>query len=132
MIKGQIMTKTRVALEVGHGTSLRRMDYTAAARRAIENALWRNSLTIATAFGFPKEAMVVDVDVAVAAPEKVDTDALKNMFPYGQITVTASAGGLNISKPNSNDFTVIANAAIIVSFDMELAYWITASSLKQA
>jgi hypothetical protein len=43
------------------------------------------------------------------------------MFPYGQITVTASAGGLNISKPNSNDFTVIANAAIIVSFDMELA-----------
>lgn len=121
MIKGQIMTKTRVALEVGHGTSLRRMDYTAAARRAIENALWRNSLTIATAFGFPKEAMVVDVDVAVAEPEKVDTDSLKNMFPYGQITVTASAGGLNISNPNSNDFTVIANAAIIVSFDMELA-----------
>ena len=55
MIKGQIMTKTRVALEVGHGTSLRRMDYTAAARRAIENALWLNSLTIATALASQKK-----------------------------------------------------------------------------
>jgi uncharacterized protein (TIGR02058 family) len=115
------MPKTRVALEIGHGTSLRRMDYTAAARRAIQNALWRNSLTVASAFGFPKEAMIVDVEIAVAAPEQVDTNALKNCFPYGQIAITVSQGGLNITKPNSDDYTVIANAAIIVSFDMELA-----------
>ncbi len=115
------MPKTRVALEIGHGTSLRRMDYTAAARRAIQNALWRNSLTVAPAFGFPKEAMIVDVDIAVQDPAKVDTDALKDMFPYGQIAITASHGGLDIAKPDSADHTVIANAAIVVSFDMEPA-----------
>ena len=115
------MPKTRVALEIGHGTSLRRIDYTTAARRAIQNALWRNSLTVAPAFGFPKEAMIVDVDIAVQSPEKVDTDALKDMFPYGQITITASHGGLDIAKPDNEDHTVIANAAIVVSFDMESA-----------
>jgi len=115
------MPKTHVAFEIGHGTSLRRMDYTAAARRAIQNALWRNSLTVAPAFGFPKEAMIVDVDIATQSPSSVDTKALKDMFPYGQISITASLGGLDIPKPESTDHTVIANAAIVVSFDMEPA-----------
>lgn len=115
------MPKTRVALEIGHGTSLRRADYTAAARRAIQNALWRNSLTVAPAFGFPKEAMIVDVDIAVQQPDQVDTDSLKEMFPYGQITIGASHGGLDIAKPDGAGITAIANAAIVVSFDMERA-----------
>jgi len=115
------MLKTRVALEIGHGTSLRRADYTAAARRAVQNALWRNSLTVAPALGFPKEAMLVDVDIAVQQPAQVDTAALKDMFPYGQISITASHGGLDIAKPDGSGITVIANAAIVVSFDMEPA-----------
>lgn len=115
------MPKTRVALEIGHGTSLRRAYYTAAARRAVQNTLWRNSLTVAPAFGFPKEAMLVDVDIAVQHPDQVDTAALKDMFPYGQISITASHGGLDIAKPDGSGITVIANAAIVVSFDMEPA-----------
>lgn len=115
------MPKTRVALEIGHGTSLRRADYTAAARRAVQNALWRNSLTIAPAFSFPKEAMIVDVDIAVQNPDQVDTDAVSELFPYGQISVTASHGGLDIAKPDGSGITVIANAAITVAFDMEPA-----------
>ena len=38
------MAKTRIALELGMGTSLRRQDYTKAACRAVEDALWHNSL----------------------------------------------------------------------------------------
>ena len=57
--------KKRVALELGQGTSLRSGDYTRAAVRAVKDALWHNSLTMAQAFGAPKEAMIVDVEIAV-------------------------------------------------------------------
>lgn len=115
------MTARRVALELGFGTSLRRADYTAAARRAVENALWRNSLTVAQAFGLPKEAMMIEVDIACQSPASVDRAAVAGMFPYGQVRVTCSAGGLDVEKPDGTGRTVIANAAIVVSLDMEPA-----------
>ena len=46
------MSKQRLVLELGQGTSIRSMDYTAAAVRAVKDALWRNSLSLAQAFGF--------------------------------------------------------------------------------
>ena len=39
----------RVALEIGMGTDIRGADYTKAAVRALRDALWHNSLTVATA-----------------------------------------------------------------------------------
>lgn len=113
------MALKKIALELGHGTSLRREDYTAAADRAIKNALWRNSVSVAPAFGFPKEAMIVEVEVAVQNPDAVDTDALKTSFPYGQISVKAVPGGLDVEKPHGAGKTIIANAAVSVFFDME-------------
>lgn len=115
------MAKTRMVLELGMGTSQRKMDYTAAACRAVENALWRNSLNVAQAFGFAREAMIVDVDVAVQDPEAVDLTKIVALFPYGQVTATASHGGLDVPKPDGSGATLIAQAAIIVSFDMERA-----------
>lgn len=44
------MAKTRVAMELGMGSSLRRGDYTQAAVRALKDALWHNSLSMAEAF----------------------------------------------------------------------------------
>ena len=114
------MAKTRVAVEFGMGTSLRRKDYTKAAISALKDALWHNSLGMAPAFGFDKSAMIVDVEVAVQDAEKVDLDELRNILPYGQGSFKAIFGGLNIPKPEGG-FTVIANAAVIVSFDMEPA-----------
>ena len=70
------MAKTRVAVEFGMGTSLRRRDYTKAAVSALKDALWHNSLNMADAFGFDKSAMIVDVEVAVQQPDQVDIDAL--------------------------------------------------------
>lgn len=115
------MAKTRVAAEFGMGTSLRRMNYTKAADRAIRDALWHNSLTMAQAFGFKKEDMIIEVEVAVQDPHAVDTEALAEIFPYGHASVSAVQGGLDIGKPDSEDHTVIAHAAVIVYFDMERA-----------
>ncbi|WP_438955504.1 Lin0512 family protein [Cognatiyoonia sp.] len=114
------MAKHRVLTEFGMGSSLRRHDYTQAAKRALQDALWHNSINMSELFGFPKEAMIIDVDIAVQDPSKVDVDALKDIFPYGQISITTSHGGLDIPRPDGNP-TVIANAAINVSFEMERA-----------
>ncbi|WP_170345879.1 Lin0512 family protein [Ruegeria atlantica] len=115
------MAKTRVLVEFGMGTSLRRMDYTQASLRAIKDALWHNSVNIAELFGFPKEAMIIDAEIGVQQPDQVDIDALKAVFPYGHPNITVTKGGLDIAKPHSDGHTVIANAALIVSFDMEPA-----------
>ena len=115
------MPKIRVLTEFGMGTSLRRQDYTEAARRAVQDALWHNSINMAELFGFAKEAMIVDVEIAVQQPDQVDTSILSEVFPYGQITVTVGHGGLDIARPQGKP-TVIANAAISVSFDMEKAH----------
>ncbi|MBT3142260.1 hypothetical protein DS909_12550 [Phaeobacter gallaeciensis] len=113
------MAKTRVLVEFGMGSSLRREDYTEAALRAIKDALWHNSVNMAELFDFPKEAMIIDAEIGVQKPEQVDVDALKAIFPYGQPTITVVQGGLDIEKTHTEGSTVIANAAIVVSFDME-------------
>ncbi|CUK13881.1 hypothetical protein RUE5091_03703 [Ruegeria denitrificans] len=115
------MPKTRVLVEFGMGTSLRREDYTEAALRAIKDALWHNSVNMAELFGFPKEAMIIDAEIGVQQPDKVDRGALTAIFPYGQPNITITQGGLDIEKPHTEGRTVIANAAVIVSFDMEPA-----------
>lgn len=112
------MPKHRLLTEFGIGTSLRRQDYTAAARRAVEDALWRNSINLAELFGQPKEAMLIDVEIAVQQPDAVDCNAISDVFPYGQVTVTADFGGLDVPRPVGPP-TVIANAAINVSLMLE-------------
>jgi uncharacterized protein (TIGR02058 family) len=112
------MPKHRVLTEFGMGTSLRRQDYTQAAQRALQDALWHNSINMAELYGFPKEAMILDVEIGVQQPDAVDKEALAAVFPYGQPTVTVVKGGLDIARPDGKP-TVIANAAISVSFDME-------------
>ncbi|MCZ0812540.1 MAG: Lin0512 family protein [Pseudomonadota bacterium] len=114
------MPKHRVLTEFGLGTSLRRQDYTEAATRAVKDALWRNSINMAELFGFDKAAMIIDVEIAVQAPEAVDCAAVAKVFPYGQVSVTARHGGLDIARPEgTGNPTVMANAAISVSFEME-------------
>jgi len=116
------MAKKRVVTQFGMGTSLRSRNYTEAAARAIRDALWHNALNVAEAFGFPKEAMIVDVEIGVQRPEAVDHDALLKIFPYGRPAVSVVKGGLDIDKPGGASATVVAHAAIVVSFDMEPAH----------
>jgi uncharacterized protein (TIGR02058 family) len=115
------MAKKQILVEFGMGTSLRRHDYTGASERAIKDALWHNSISVAELFDFPKNAMLIDVKIGVQQPDQVDTDHLASIFPYGKPVVKVSHGGLDIPKPNGTDHTIIANCAIAVSFDMEPA-----------
>ena len=55
------MAKKRMVMELGMGSSLRQQDYTRAACRAVEDALWHNSLSIADAFGLDRSAMIIEV-----------------------------------------------------------------------
>lgn len=114
------MAKTRLLTEFGMGTSLRRQDYTEAAARAVRDALWRNSINLAELFGFDKTDMLIDLHIAAQAPEAVDVAVLEAIFPYGQVSVRVAQGGLDIPRPDGLP-TVIVNAAISVSFDMEPA-----------
>ena len=113
---------TRLLTEFGMGTSLRRADYTQAAARAVRDALWHNSINLAELFGFPKQAMRIHVDIGVQDPAAVDIETVAAEFPYGQPIIAVTTGGLNIPRPDGDgNPTVIANAALSVSFDMERA-----------
>lgn len=114
-----MVVKKRVALELGQGTALRSGDYTRAAVRAVKDALWHNSLNMPQAFGATKEAMIIDVEIAVQQPAAVDTDEVAAVFPYGSVSVTARKGGLDIPKPDGSGATLVALAAVVVSFMVE-------------
>ena len=108
----------RVAVEFGMGTDLRGEDYTKAACRAVEDAVRHNALTIGPALGLRPEAMIIDVQVGVARPQEVDVARVADVLPYGKIAVEAVEGGLDIAKPDGGR-TLMANAAVIVSFDLQ-------------
>jgi uncharacterized protein (TIGR02058 family) len=112
------MTKKRMVLEFGMGTDIRGSDPTKAACRALRDALWHNSLSIAPALGLPRDAMIVDVHIGVPRPELVDKAQVLAVMPYGKGTVTVVEGGLEIRNDAGTDSTLIANACAIVSLDV--------------
>jgi uncharacterized protein (TIGR02058 family) len=61
--------------------------------------------------------MFVDVTIGVPDPEAVDKAAVAKELPYGTVTVTAIKGGLEVPAESGTDAILIANAAVIVSFD---------------
>jgi uncharacterized protein (TIGR02058 family) len=112
------MTKKRLVLEIGMGTDIRGADPTKAACRALRDALWHNSLSIATALGHPLDAMIIDVHIGVPRPEMVDKAQVLAVLPYGKATVTVIEGGLEVRNDADTDSTLIANACAVVSLDI--------------
>ncbi len=112
------MALKRVALEIGMGTDIRGGDCTKAATRALRDALWHNSLTIAPALGQTADQMKVEVVVGVPRPDDVDVAAVNAVLPHGSGTVRVVKGGLEIAKDDGSDTTIIANAAAIVRLDL--------------
>jgi len=109
-------------VEFGMGSSLRRGDYTQAAKRAVQDALWHNSINLAELFGFDKTDMQITLDVGVQKPEEVDADALRAVFPYGDVTINVKRGGLDVPRPDGAGHpTIMANVALSVGFEMERA-----------
>ena len=112
------MTMKRMVLEIGMGTDIRGADYTKAAVRALRDALWHNSLSVANAIGMPTDSMVVEVLIGVPKPELVDTAAVLAVLPHGTGTVKVVEGGLEVMNDAGTGSTVIANAAAIVRLDV--------------
>ena len=112
------MALTRMVVEMGMGTDLQGADYTKAAVRALKDALWHNSLTIAPAFGIEKDLMKVEVSIGVAKPDEVDIEQVKAVLPYGSATVNVVEGGLDILSDCGTKTTVVANAAATVFLDI--------------
>lgn len=115
------MAIKRIAVEFGMGTDLRGTDYTKAACRALRDALWHNALTAYRALGYQPNDMLVEVTIGVAKPDQIDKHELIKILPYGTATVTVIRGGLDIPHEDDSDVTIVANAAAIVSLDIDEA-----------
>lgn len=112
------MTMKRVVLEIGMGTDIRGGDYTKAAVRALKDALWHNSLTVASAVGQSADAMQVKVKIGVPQPDLVDEAQVLAVLPHGGGTIEVVEGGLEVANEAGTDKTVIAQAAAVVYLDL--------------
>ncbi|MEM9434111.1 MAG: Lin0512 family protein [Pseudomonadota bacterium] len=102
----------RIILELGMGNDLYGLDYTKAARRAIQDALHHSSLVMFKSLGIDHADMQVRVTIGVQDPDKLDIDLLTAELPRGAAQVTGVFGGLNVRDDENDQTHVIATAAI--------------------
>ena len=112
------MAMKRMVVEIGMGTDIRGPDYTKAAVRALRDALWHNSLSVANAVGKPTDSMVVEILIGVPKPDQVNKEEVLALLPHGTGTVKVVEGGLEIPNDAGTGSTLIANAAAIVRLDV--------------
>ena len=111
------MARVRCITEMGMGVDVHGKDATKAAKRAVSDAIRHSSLGFFRMLGKTANDMFVDVTIGVPNPEVVDKAAVAKELPYGTVTVTAVKGGLEVPAESGTDAILIANAAVIVSFD---------------
>ncbi|MFD0915348.1 Lin0512 family protein [Pseudahrensia aquimaris] len=104
----------RIILEMGTGNDLYGMDYTKAARRAVQDAIHHSSLTLFKSLDIDPDTMEIELNVAAQEPEKIDLQAAAAELPYGRVTPKAVFGGLNIYDDVTDRTSVIVNVGIIV------------------
>ena len=112
------MAMKRMVLEIGMGTDIRGTDPTKAAVRALRDALWHNSLTVAKALDLDVDSMQVAVTIGVPDPEQVDKASVQAVLPHGTGTVDVVEGGLKIPNMEGTDATLLAHAAAVVYLDV--------------
>lgn len=104
----------RIILEMGTGNDLYDMDYTKAAKRAVQDAIHHSSLTLFKSLNIDPETMRIELNLAAREPEKIDLDAVAQTLPLGHVTPRGIKGGLNVFDEVTGRTTVIVNAGIIV------------------
>src|SRR5699024_92337 len=126
--KGAVHMKMEQVLfiQTGMGIDVHGKDITKAARRAVEDAIYKNSMP-----GIEKslpeqrlENMKVNVKVAVPLDRnKLDVDHIKEVIPYGSVHVEVTDGGMATSsgiilddKGDENDLMYMVNAAVEVGY----------------
>ncbi|MEM7471157.1 MAG: Lin0512 family protein [Pseudomonadota bacterium] len=117
------MSEERLILEMGMGNDLYGMDYTKAAKRAIQDALHHSSIVLFKSLGLSHEDMRVQVTIGVQEPDKLDIAALEAELPRGRAKVTGVVGGLNVPDPENAQTHVIATAAIEAYLPIDQSEW---------
>ena len=112
------MALERCVTEMGMGVDVHGRDYTLAARRAVSDAIRHSSLHLFGPLRKSRDDMRIRVLIGVPEPGQVDTEAVARELPYGEVTVSAEKGGLEVPSPDGVDAIVIANAAVLVHFDL--------------
>jgi uncharacterized protein (TIGR02058 family) len=115
-----LMALQPAILEIGTGIDLHGQDYTEAARRAVWDAVHHSSLMFLSLLGpDTSKEMIVDVTVAVPAPDEVDPEPVLAVLPHGKGRLTTVRGGMEIEpREGSGDKTVVATAAVVVRVDV--------------
>ena len=114
------MALTPAVLEMRTGIDLHGQNATEAAKRAVWNAVHQSSLMFLGVFGpDTSKNMIVDVTVGITRPDEVDEETVLSVLPHGKGRLTVVQGGLEIEgREGSGDFTLMANAAIVVKLDV--------------
>ena len=112
------MALKHVVTEIGMGTDIRGADPTKAAVRALRDALWHNSLSIAAALEKDTDSMQVEVTIGVPMPDRVDKEQVAAVLPHGTGTVNVVEGGLQVLNDAGTDSTLIAHAAAVGRLDL--------------
>lgn len=113
-------------IQAGTGIDVHGQDITKATVRAVENAIWYNSMP-----GIEKSLPDQNVDnmkvlVKVAVPidrDKLDMESVKSAIPYGSVSVEVTDGGMATSngivlkeENDENDLMYIVNASVEVGY----------------
>ncbi len=107
-------TPSRIILEMGAGTALHSEDYTKAAKRAVQDALYHSSLILFRSTKYDPNAMQIELILGAQKPDKIDLQEVASMLPYGTVSPRAVLGGLDAMDASSGTPTVTVNAAIVV------------------
>jgi uncharacterized protein (TIGR02058 family) len=113
------MKKVRCVTEMGMGVDVRGNDPTKAACRAVSDAIRHSSLNLFGLIGKKPQDMLIDVLIGVPSPERVDATAVAAELPYGRVSVRVEHGGLAIAPDGAGDPILIANAAVLVHFEVD-------------
>ncbi len=114
------MALKRCLLELGTGVDLHGKDPTKAARRAVSDALRHSSISFPRVFGHSTATMYVEVNISVPYHDQVVEGDVLLEVPYGTKSINVTEGGLEIpGGGGSDDSAIMANAAIVVSLDVQ-------------
>ena len=114
-----------MVIEIGTGVDLHGQDMTRAAVRAARDAIGRNSLpgmrTVLPQADINR--MQVRATLAAPRPEEIDAEAVRAVFPYGQVEIRCIAGGMSAQsgvvlpeKGDRSDELLIVNAVVEVGY----------------
>ena len=115
--RGKQMTLRRYITEMGMGVDVHGKNYTTAAKRAVSDAIRHSSLNFFRTLNKSADEMRITLLIGVTNPNAIDSKEVARELPYGTVKVEVKQGGLEVPNEVGDDAIVIANAAILVSFD---------------